>query len=81
MIPTHLSQPKEEYAMIKNVGGLDRIARIVLGILLIAYAIPIGFPHTGWNWVGWIGLVPLLTAFVGSCPLYSMIGVSTSART
>ena len=81
MIPTHVSQPKEEYAMIKNVGGLDRIVRIVLGILLIAYAIPIGFPHTGWNWVGWIGVVPLVTAFAGSCPLYSMIGVSTCART
>ena len=67
--------------MIKNVGGLDRIVRIVLGILLIAYAIPIGFPHTGWNWVGWIGVVPLLTAFAGSCPLYSMIGISTCART
>ena len=38
--------------MIKNVGGLDRILRVVLGILLIAYAIPIGFPHTGWNWMG-----------------------------
>ena len=67
--------------MIKNVGGLDRILRVVLGILLIAYAIPIGFPHTGWNWVGWIGIVPLLTAFAGSCPLYSMIGVSTCVRT
>ena len=67
--------------MIKNVGGLDRILRIVLGILLIAYAIPIGFPHTGWNWMGWIGIVPLLTAFAGSCPLYSMIGVSTCVRT
>ena len=67
--------------MIKNVGSLDRIVRIVLGILLLAYAIPIGFPHTGWNWVGWIGVIPLLTAFAGSCPLYSMIGVSTCART
>ena len=67
--------------MIKNVGGLDRIVRIVLGLVLLAYAIPIGFPHTGWNWVGWIGVVPLLTAFAGSCPLYSMIGVSTCART
>ena len=67
--------------MIKNVGGLDRIVRIVLGLVLLAYAIPIGFPHTGWNWVGWIGVVPLVTAFAGSCPLYSMIGVSTCART
>jgi hypothetical protein len=66
--------------MSRNVGGLDRAARIVLGLLLIAYAIPIGFPHTGWNVLGWIGIVPLLTAVVGSCPLYSVVGVSTCAR-
>ena len=44
--------------MVTNVGGLDRILRIVLGLVLIAYAIPIGFPHTGWNFVGWIGVSP-----------------------
>ena len=66
--------------MSKNVGGLDRILRIVIGLVLIAYAIPIGFPHTGWNAVGWIGLIPFLTALVGSCPLYSVIGLSTRAR-
>jgi Inner membrane protein YgaP-like, transmembrane domain len=66
--------------MLTNVGGLDRILRIVLGIVLIAYAIPLGFPHTGWNAVGWIGLIPLLTALIGSCPLYSLAGVSTCSR-
>lgn len=66
--------------MSKNIGSLDRIARVVLGVLLIAYAIPIGFPHTGWNAVGWIGVIPLLTAVVGSCPLYSIVGVSTCPR-
>jgi Protein of unknown function (DUF2892) len=45
-----------------------------------AYAIPLGFPHTGWNFLGWIGLVPLLTALMGSCPLYSLAGVSTCSR-
>ncbi|MFY9968125.1 MAG: DUF2892 domain-containing protein [Roseiarcus sp.] len=59
----------------KNVGGLDRILRIILGLGLIAYAIPLGFPHTGWNAVGWIGVVPLLTAMAGSCPLYSIAGI------
>ncbi len=34
-----------------NVGTIDRITRVIVGILLIAYAIPIGFPSTGWNWV------------------------------
>jgi hypothetical protein len=66
--------------MVKNVGGLDRILRIILGLGLIAYAIPLGFPHTGWNAVGWIGVVPLLTAMAGSCPLYSIAGISTCPR-
>ena len=66
--------------MTKNVGGLDRVLRVVIGLVLIAYAIPIGFHSTGWNWVGWIGVIPLLTAFVGSCPLYSIVGVNTCSR-
>jgi hypothetical protein len=66
--------------MVTNVGGLDRILRIVLGLVLIAYAIPLGFPHTGWNFVGWIGVIPLLTALIGSCPLYSVVGISTCPR-
>jgi hypothetical protein len=66
--------------MANNVGSLDRIVRIIIGVVLIAYAIPLGFPHTGWNWIGWIGAVPLLTAVAGNCPLYSVLGVSTSSR-
>jgi len=60
-----------------NVGSVDRIARVLVGLLLIAFAIPIGFPHTGWNWVGWIGVLPILTALIGNCPAYSVFGVST----
>jgi hypothetical protein len=60
-----------------NVGLIDRIARVAVGVLLIAYAIPVGFPETGWNWVGWIGVVPILTALVGYCPAYSIVGCST----
>ena len=48
--------------MTANVGILDRAIRIVIGVLLIAYAIPCGFPSTGWNFVGWIGIVPIVTA-------------------
>lgn len=66
--------------MQKNVGTIDRTLRVIIGVLLIAYAIPIGFPATGWNWVGWIGVIPLLTAFVGVCPLYNLIGVTTCGR-
>ena len=42
-----------------NMGPIDRVARLAIGLTLIAYAIPWGFPPTGWNWVGWIGVVPL----------------------
>jgi hypothetical protein len=63
--------------MMANMGAIDRAARFVIGILLIAYAIPIGFAPGGWNWVGWIGFVPLATAIFGSCPLYTLLGVST----
>ena len=61
----------------KNVDDRDRIARIFLGLILVAYAIPIGFPDTGWNWVGSVGVIPLLTGLLGSCPLYSVVQFST----
>jgi hypothetical protein len=64
--------------MVANVGTIDRALRIVVGgLALIADALKLGLPATGWNWVGWIGVVPLLTALIGSCPLYSLLGAST----
>ena len=63
--------------MTVNVGILDRAIRIIIGVLLIAYAIPFGFPSTGWNWVGWIGIVPIVTAVLGYCPAYSVLGFSS----
>jgi hypothetical protein len=63
--------------MTANVGMIDRVIRVVVGILLIAFALRLGFPETGWNWVGWIGVVPILTAIFGYCPAYSLLGLST----
>ena len=60
-----------------NMGTVDRVARVAIGLALIAYAIPVGFTSTGWNWIGWIGVIPLLTAAFGFCPLYTMLGMST----
>ena len=60
-----------------NVGFFDRIARIVVGAALIAFALGYIAPGTGWNWAGWIGLVPIATALIGNCPAYSIFGWST----
>jgi hypothetical protein len=58
-----------------NVGNIDRILRIVVGLALLSLVF-IG-PRTWW---GLVGLVPLLTAVVGFCPAYRLIGVSTCSR-
>jgi hypothetical protein len=63
--------------VLNNVGLIERILRIVVGLLLIAYAIPVGFSPSGWNWVGWIGIIPLVTGLLGICPLYTLLGIST----
>jgi len=55
-----------------NVGGFDRIARIVAGLVLI------GLAATGMVGVwGYIGIVPLLTGIFKFCPAYAMFGMST----
>lgn len=64
-----------------NLGAIDRILRIALGIALLMFAVPIGFSATGWNWIGWIGVVVILTALIGICPAYSVFGFSTCGRT
>ncbi|MDR0274650.1 MAG: DUF2892 domain-containing protein [Burkholderiaceae bacterium] len=58
-----------------NVGGIDRILRIVAGLVLIALA---AFNAVGqWSWVGYIGVVPLLTGLFGFCPAYPLLGLNT----
>jgi membrane-associated protease RseP (regulator of RpoE activity) len=67
----------KEYVMSLNVGTFDRIARIIIGLALIAFVLGYIAPGTGWNWVGWIGVVPILTGAFGLCPAYSLLGLST----
>lgn len=63
--------------MIKNVGTIDRVLRVILGFALIAFAL--GFIGKGspYAWLGWIGIVPILTAAYRTCPLYTLLGMST----
>jgi hypothetical protein len=58
-----------------NVGTVDRIVRAVLGVGLLS--LTIAGPASAW---GYLGLVPLLTAAVGTCPLYTALGISTKTR-
>ena len=55
-----------------NVGGIDKVLRIIIGIILIA-STAIGLVGV---W-GWIGLVPLLTGLFNFCPLYTLLGIKT----
>ena len=54
-----------------NVGGIDRILRIVAGLALVAWAV-MGGPV----WA-WIGVVFLGTGLIGFCPLYPILGMNT----
>ncbi len=56
----------------KNVGGFDRIARIIIGIVLIA----LSYTGTIGVW-GYIGIIPLLTGLFSRCPLYTLLGIKT----
>lgn len=58
--------------MKSNVGGIDRILRIVAGALLVLLA---ASGQVG-AW-GWIGLLPLATGLVGWCPPYGLLGINT----
>ena len=55
-----------------NEGGLDRVVRVVVGLVLVAMA---ATERVG-PW-GWIGIVPLLTGLIGFCPAYKLFGFST----
>ena len=52
-----------------NVGGTERMVRIVVGATLILLVF-VG-PKTPW---GWLGLIPLATGFLSTCPLYTLLG-------
>lgn len=57
-----------------NVGTLDRIVRIIIGFSIL------GAGYHYHHWLGLIGIVPLLTAFVGFCPAYLPFGLNTCAK-
>jgi hypothetical protein len=64
--------PKGDPKMTKNEGTIDRALRVIAGLVLLSLVF-IG-PQTLW---GLIGIVPLATGLLGTCPLYSILGINT----
>lgn len=58
--------------MTKNMGTADRTIRVIIGLVLLSLVF-VG-PQTAW---GFIGIIPLATAAIGNCPLYSILGIKT----
>lgn len=63
--------------MTANMGSIDRIVRVVVGLALLSL---IFLLDGGARWFGLIGIVPLATAALGWCPAYLPFGISTCAR-
>lgn len=60
-----------------NVGGLDRTLRVFVGALLIMLAFFGNRFGINIGWWGLIGIIPLATGFLSTCPLYSLLGMNT----
>ena len=57
-----------------NVGSLDRIVRIVVGLILLSLPLWLDSP---WRWLGLIGIMPLITGLAGRCPSCRPLGRAT----
>lgn len=66
--------------MHRNVGNADRIVRIVLAALALVWALSLGATTAGGLAVLAVGAILLVTALVGFCPLYRILGISTAAK-
>ncbi len=65
-------------ALIRNVGGADRVVRIILGIALVALGL-LGVLEGGWAIAGYIvAAIALVTAFTRYCPANQALGVNTA---
>jgi hypothetical protein len=58
--------------MKKNMGQKDRVVRALIGVIMLLYGIVFQ------NLVGAVGLIPLVTAIIGYCPLYEIFGVTSN---
>ena len=59
-----------------NVGGIDKLLRIVAGIVLLALTLVLRNEQGLWMW-GLVGIVPLVTGLMGWCPFYPLLGMNS----
>lgn len=57
-----------------NVGTVDQVIRFIIGLALLSLMLVI---ESNWKYIGLIGIVPIFTAFIKFCPLYTLFGVNT----
>lgn len=68
-------EPNSKTLLPVNEHPVERVLRVVAGLAILSLAF-VG-PKTPW---GYLGLVPLVTGLLGSCPLYTLFGISTCGR-
>ena len=61
-----------------NESMTDRVIRVVIGVVMIAIFFLFPGLLGAWNWLWWIGIVPLATGLIGWCALYQVFGISTN---
>jgi hypothetical protein len=60
--------------MRRNIGTIDRVIRLIIGVLVLGL---FGALEPPWKYLTLLGLIPVGTALTGNCPLYSVFGIST----
>jgi len=60
--------------MEKNIGKLDRIIRIIIGLMILGAGVYYE------NWLGLIGIIPIAVALINRCPLYLPLGINTKKK-
>lgn len=63
--------------MVCNIGGIDKVLRFVLGVVLLSLIVVLDGPI---RWWGLIGIGPLLTSLMSYCPLYSVVKLDTRTK-
>lgn len=63
--------------MTRNVGSMDRLIRLVIGVLVLGLY---GALEAPWRYVTLLGLIPVGTALTGNCPIYTLLRIDTCSR-